>query len=309
MVNFKTSVFLFCSATFFLSHLNCGWAAPCCSSNSAAPSIITGDDKAQVSFDLNGGYIVGDVSAHGPAIFRDDNNEEVESGMTINAAHLLTDRFQWGGSVPLRHRSHEQGSQSESASGFGDMRLNLAYEILPEWNYSVWIPRAYIFFQEVFPTGRSIYDSNNSIAVDAFGKGFFTSGLGMIFLKTYQSVDLSWLSSLQYSVPRKFHEIEVSPGFGVQGAFGVGFSPRRSIFRLGFRWGPNYQQPKISHSAMGEIKSSYQLSWDTGFDVGMTLSRVSSITASYTDQTLMGPAKNTSLSRTAALSFQYRWER
>lgn len=271
--------------------------------------MITGDDRAQISLDLSGGYIVGDVGAHGPAVFRTSDHNESEGGATLNMAHLIGERFQWGASLPFRYRSIEQHSTETEAQGLGDFRLNLAYEILPEWSYSPWRPKGYIFVQQTFPTGKSLYESQDPQVVDAFGKGVYATSSGLLFLKNWKYFDANVLASAQYSYARKFDDLEVRPVWSAQAAAGVGLTPERGPVRLGMRISPQYQQPKKTNSSLGLRKSAYQLVWDTGFDIGFSLSPTSSLTASYTDQTLIGPAKNTTLARTVALNFQYRWQR
>lgn len=296
-------------AVVLFSSANIVFAAPCCSAGSAAPSLITGDDKAQMSMDVSGGYVVGDVGSQGPAVFRSSDNSETEGGVTLNGARLISDRWQLGASLPLRYRSHEQSGQEGSARGIGDFRFNLGYEILPEWSYSSWRPRGYVFAQQTFPTAKSIYDSSDPQAVDAFGKGFYATGFGVLFLKSWKYFDASWLSSAQYSFSRSFDGTEIIPGWAMQSSVGLGYSPARGPVRVGLRMSPQYQQPKKARSVSGESKSPSQLVWDTGFDIGVSTSDASTLTVSYTDQTLMGPAKNTTLTRTASVSFQYRWVR
>jgi hypothetical protein len=62
-------------------------------------------------------------------------------------------------------------------------------------------------------------------------------------------------------------------------------------------------------SSTGETLQANQLAWDAGLEASYLVADDWSISASYTDQTLLGPAVNTALSRTFSLAIQHRWQR
>ncbi len=291
------------------------YSAPCCSVNAAAPSVISGDDSAQLTFSAGQSQIIGDVPAVGLPVFRDDNNREITQTLRLDGAILLSDRWQVGASVPLVRHELTTPDLNNAITSLGDIRFTAAYEILPEWSYSAWVPKGLLFTQLILPTGQSIYEADVPGLVDATGQGFYTLAVGALFLKTWSVWDAFAIPEIHYSLGRTFNNsqlgdtIAVGPGWGGSLALGLGLSPWHGNFRIGLRVEPEYGSAKTVTSSSGATLQSNQLAWDTGLEASYLVSEDWSISASYTDQTLLGPAINTALSRTLAISVQHRWQR
>ena len=134
--------------------------------------------------------------------------------------------------------------------------------------------------------------------------------------KHFGDWDAYAMPEVHYSFARSFQEdaggdtLTVSPGFGGSLELDLGFSiPLGGNFRIGARLQPMLGASKRVSSNIGETVSSYQLSWDSVLEVSYLIATEWSATASYTDQTLMGPAVNSTLSRSFALALQHRWPR
>ena len=67
-----------------------------------------------------------------------------------------------------------------------------------------------------------------------------------------------------------------------------------------------YPLRRTGPKGAGELE---RISWDAALEVGYLVAQDWSLTASYTDQTLIGPAVNTMLGRTFSVAVQHRWER
>jgi len=115
--------------------------------------------------------------------------------------------------------------------------------------------------------------------------------------------------------------LRLSPGFGGSLGVGFGFSPRSGQLRLGFRLQPRVEQgvqvsaPAAGGGTLGSARDYVTstgvsvATCDTGIDVSYMMSSVDSVSVSYVDQTLLGPALNSGLSRSLGIGFQHRWER
>lgn len=288
-------------------------AAPCCSSNAAAPSLISGDDRAQVTLLLGQSHVIGDAPAEGIAVFRAPDDYEITQTARLDGAFLFSDRWQVGGTLPLVRRSVERSGFAAQGVSVGDVRLNFAYEFLPEWTYSVWRPKGYVFLQTTFPTARSIYELDGSSRIGAFGQGFFTFAVGCLLQKRWASWDVYFIPELHQSLARDFTDpssggtLRVTPSLGANAALGGGYSPGR--FRFGARIQPIYNGRKSIEDNRGLFRGAYQLVWDVGADLSYLIADEWSLQASYTDQTLLGPAVGGTLSRTFTASVQYRLPR
>lgn len=290
-------------------------AAPCCSANAAAPSLISGDDDMQLTVMMSHSRIVGDVSPSGVSVFRASNHDELTQNLRVDAVTLVADRWQVGAQLPLVHRSLSLPGTDSAATRLGDVRLNAAYEILPEWSYSQWEPKGYVFLQTILPTGRSIYDSRETGAVDAVGQGFVTLAVGGLFLKRWGNFDVYLLPEIHHGFNRSFdsaltgERVSVEPSWGTSAALGAGFSPAGGDLRIGLRLQPTYAAKKRVLSSTGESFTAARLNWETAMELAYLLADEWSLGASYFDQTLMGPAQGTTLARGVTVSVQRRWPR
>jgi hypothetical protein len=286
--------------------------APCCSGGGSMPGLILGNEKAQFSLQASFGSVVADASVTGGTRFRESSDDEDSLTMGVAGGFLLSDRWQTGAALNLGHRTLDRSSVKSSGSGLGDLKLHLGYEALPLWSYSRWKPKGFLFFNLVAPTGASTHDSEKPGAADAFGAGFWSAGLGVLFVKTWTSWDVSLFSQGQYSLPRTFkspREIRVEPGFQSASQFGIGWSPGAKALRVGARVGPSWREGGRSRLYGETTKGVHRLVWDSMFELSYMVADHISASASYNDQTLLGPRKNSSLSRVGSVSVQYRWLR
>jgi hypothetical protein len=299
--------------SFFSFERQC-WAAACCARNSATPSLIVGDDEAQINFGVAFGNSVARTMSNGVTVFNPSNVSDMSRNFRIDGAMLLSDRLQVGAGGSVVQREVVHAATAESAIGIGDARMSVAYEILPIWNYSSWKPQAYLFSGVTLPSGRSIYESQNNTRSDVTGNGFYTFSLGSLWIKRWTVWDVFLLPEIHYSLSRTFDyfgdSIGVSPGLGGSVGLGFGFSPGGGNTRLGLRVQPRMDQPRsFSDQALMPSEQSHAMSCDVGLDLSYLLGTTDTMMLSYTDQTWVGPSKNTNLTRNFALSFQHRWER
>lgn len=292
-------------------------AAPCCGGSSAAPTILTGDDRAQFSASLAQSQVIGDVPAGGLPVFRSDGDTEQAQTLRVEGAFLMTDRWQLGASVPYTRRTRNTPELASASSGFGDLGLSGAYEILPEWEYSVWKPRGFVFVQTLIPTGGSVYESSfdatDPWGLDARGRGFYALGAGAVLLKSWGDWDVSFVGETHRSFARTFStqdgDLSLKPGWGASASLASGYSLTRLPMRFGLALSPGYEGSIAATGSGLDSVSDSQLVWNASAQVGWMFGHDATLSAVYTDQTLLGPATNVSLSRTLALYFQKRWER
>ncbi len=290
------------------------WGAACCARSSATPTLILGEDSAQVGVGASVGAMVAEASEDGAAIFRSPHTSDITQSFRMDGAFLLSDRWQAGLSVTMTQHRVSQSRINDSTFGMGDSRISLAYEWLPSWTYSVWRPQSYLFTTVTLPTGKSVYDSNSNLAADVTGNGFYSFSLGSIFLKRWVIWDVFFMPEVHYSLPRDFamdsRNIRVFPGFGGSMGIGGGVSPGAGPIRLGMRIQPRLDQARLIPAVDARAQErSVLASCDVGFDLSLLIGTQDTIMVSYTDQTLLGPAMNSNLNRSLGVNFQHRWER
>lgn len=288
------------------------WGAACCGGGVAAPSLILGDDKAIFTNSYSYGTITDDVSTNG--IWRERDENSIVQSYRLEGAHIFADRFQVGGSLPLvsRSRSGRDQNGQESSQGLGDTSLTLGYEFLPEWSYSSWRPKGVGFVQLTLPTGRSVFESEDDLQLDARGRGFWALGLGAVFTKifgrwdTMASVEVHHSFAKNANSPQAGGRLRLEPSQGGTAQVGVGYN--WSAFRLGFG---------VQHYYEGEIQISGALTDTKDIEQYTTALLTGSYiwsddwsgSVAFADQTLLGAPRNTSLGQTLSLQVQRRWSR
>lgn len=279
-------------------------AAACCGGGFAAPSIITGDDKAQVTISAAQENISTDVYTNG--LWKKRDEAESVQTLRIEAAHLLSDRWQAGLAAPIVQRSRA----GESSSGLGDVAATLGYEYLPDWDYNPIRPKGIGFLQVTLPTGKSIYESENIYGLDSHGRGFWALGAGTLLTKTWTRFDafasFEVHRSFDKSIDHKGISGTLKPGWGSNVGIGAGYNT--SDFRFGgsLHWseedavdlaGSQNSKGAAQKFARLNLLSSYMASEELAW------------TLSYSDQTILGNPSNTSLGRSVSVFLQKRWPR
>jgi hypothetical protein len=280
------------------------WAAPCCAGSSAAPALITGDEASLLSATISQGSVIGDAWSSGLAVFRDPGDAEVTRTLKLEGALLLSDRWQAGATLPLvQHDLHRPGAVADRA-GLGDVGLSVGYEALPEWTYTEIQPRGWVFLRATLPTGRSALSSQAPGGADVTGQGLTSVGLGALLLKRWSRWDVSLTPEFHVSVADA-----AGARAGVGAGLGLAVGRRLGDWRVGVRTQPQWDGPRKIQGPGGPEETDRRSVWETGLDVTAPVGDDWSLTAAYTDETLLGPARNTSLSRTVALTLQTRWDR
>lgn len=286
-------------------------AAPCCGGNAALPTIVTGDDRAQVQVALAHETVVGDALAQGLQRLRSENDRERTDTLRIDAGYRVSDRVQIGLSLPVVHRTRTIDAAQAASAGLGDVSSTLAYEILPEWTYSAWRPKGFAFAQVAFPTSPSVYDSIAPYQIDARGRGFYSAALGAAFLKGIADWDFLLSFKAQRSFARAVSylgasDLKVVPGFGASFLLGAGWSPGGGKLRLGAMLSPVWESAIRSEGAIDSVSSS-QWVWNASAQLSYLASEEWSGSLIYTDQTWISGARNVSLSRMVVAALQKRW--
>lgn len=282
-------------------------SAACCGSSFAAPSIITSEDKAQIAYSYNWSKIHADVNTKSQWSKRHDN--DITQTQKIEAAHILADRWQIGGTLTFIKRKNDSTIDNKS-SGLGDSNIQLGFEYLPDWDYNPYRPKGIGYLMMIIPTGNSIYESDTASGIDARGKGFWGLGIGTVFIKSWDDWDASLnLEAHEYAsknISNSNTEAKIKPGAGFSTSIGAGRNWNK--FRIGaqIQWlyegatkvsGTTTSEGELKRNTTGTILLSYALNMNQ------------SLVANYSDQTILADPYNTSLSKSIGIFYQWRFER
>ncbi len=287
-------------------------AAPCCGGTANIPSLISGDDSAQLTTSILSSQVIAEAPVGGGIKYRKSNDNESARTIKIDAATLLSDRWQAGISLPMTQRSRNRGSSEASATGLGDISVNLGFEALPDWTYSPWRPKGIVFLTTTFPTGGSIYDAKELFRVDSRGRGFYSISAGLLLLKTWGAWDTSLVMEahrpLSRTIKNELGELNLKPGWGTSGNFSLGVSPLNGDFRIGISMAPSFEAPVATEGLVSGQGEKVNL-WTAATQLSYMANENLSMSLTYSDQTLIRASDNTALNRSVAFLIQKRWER
>jgi len=267
-------------------------SSACCGGGIVFPSVIVGDQKSQLMLIYSYTEVVINNVDNNGIWYRWPNRPAVQV-MRLDAAHIISDRWQVGASLPVIDRSF----LDKSYSGVGDLSTTISYEYLPEWGYHQFRPKGIAFFQVILPTGRSSAESQVG-GMDSRGNGFLALGAGTILTKAWSNWDSFFMTQVHHSFARELSNPSLKgrlvPGLGGTVSIGLGFTKKKVRVGTGIVW--SYEDPidlnlvtgnsipgKVERFATGMISASYFIdsSWMA--------------TLSYLDQTWFGSPINTSL--------------
>jgi hypothetical protein len=299
---FKLSAFSFLALILSAPQI---FAAACCGGGFALPSIITGDDKAQVTTTYSYSNLDTRVLSNG--VWRKQKDQDLTQVLRLEGAHIFKDRYQAGFSVPLLMKS-QGGLAGGEASGLGDSQALVGYEFLPDWDYNPWRPKGIGFLTLVAPSGSSQYDSDTLYTNR--GRGFWSLGAGTILTKYW----IKWDVLSTFEIHRRFSKSvsnenfqgEVTPGWGHSFSVGGGYNLQNLRLGTSLSWNT---EDAISDGGQN-IYTFYKERYATlALLASYTFAQNWAGTLSYADQTLLGDPTNTTLSKTVSLILQKRWSR
>ncbi len=284
------------------------WGSPCCSAGSALPALVTTDDLAQISILSSSSTTVMDAPNEGIPALRSELSADHSWVTRISGAIKIHEAWQLGGAIPVIRRSTRVSGQEFQEQGFGDGDFSIAYELLPEWNYSEWRPRGWLYLQTVFPTGKAAQDPSIENPAGVRGQGVLQNALGLALTKSWGD----WDGFVAPEIRRLHARTWGENGAQLSGTWSTSLllSAGRhfSAWRIGLRIQPVFQgQREILASGIHSTAPAKRV-WNSGADLSYSLSDQWLIAASYSDQTLLGPARNTTLERSLGLLISRRWE-
>lgn len=280
------------------------YAAACCGGGFAAPSLIVGDDKAQMTTSYVHSQVTDDVGAD--SFWRRRDTKETSDTIKLEGAHIFLDRWQAGASVPLIRRNRG----GEESTGFGDVAGTLGYEYLPDWDYNPWRPRGLGFFQLTLPTGKSINEADSTYQLDSRGRGFWALGVGTILTKTIERWDVFANFDIHKSFNKKYSNAQsqgtLKPNLGGNFGLGAGYSVKSVRLGTALTW--TYEDPV---RVDGSISShgSLQRYATSSLSVSYLFQEEWAATLAYTNQKWFGSPVNTSLGESLGFFLQKRWQR
>lgn len=283
----------------------CVYASACCGGGLSLPSLIAGDQKAQIA--LGYSQINPDTDVLASGVWQKHKGSEYTRQLKLEGAKILSDPWQMGLGLGLEQRNIS-GDAGGTSSGLGDSNISLAYENLPEWDYNPYKPKGQLFLNLVIPTGRSIYDDPSQNSLDSHGRGFWSISLGQYLSKIIFNWDTFALLEVHHSFERSFQSTlsnyDLKPGNGLSWGFGAGYNIQNWRIGSSFIW--NYEDPiESSQNSSASLQRWASLQTSLAY----LLENDQTLSLSYSNQLLFGSPLNTTLNQIVTFNYQKRWMR
>lgn len=260
------------------------FAAPCCGGSVSVPALITGFEKARVAIGLSQRRYIADVPAQDIAVFRRDKDQRSVWRQSVAGAYHFTPEWQVGfqnsGDTVFAVSTNFRERESDMEPGYF---LSL-------------IARA--------PTGKSVEQTVQM--EDADGVGHWSAGAGFTYQQVFQRYDFFSSITFLQGFPARLNGSEIRPSTATDLEVGGGM-----VAALKWRFGTSlkFQHTGARETLTNEIlsKSAEGYLWPLTFQVSHFIDMKSSVTAEYRDETLIGPARNTALTRSLAILYSFRY--
>lgn len=284
-------LYVFSFSSLLTISFTTAYAGVCCGGGSALTGVITGYEDRR--FSLSSTYLknIGEVDAAGSSIFYPGSEQESKQSFSVQYAQVLNARTQ--AAIAF----------GKSAGYWNDLDLSVAYALVPRLTFDTTEILVLGYGRLVLPSGHSVYELKSSESLVAItGTGFTQTAAGWVAQRTYRHFDFVGAGevSRMWSTQSSTRDLQHSWKSFVYAAAGWSFLEDGRV-GLGVRG--LWQAPKkVKNRADGAEALLYpvdfSLAWFQNENVSWTFQ--------WSDETLLGPVKNSALSRSGSLTFSYR---
>lgn len=281
-------------------------ANSCCGQSPASFTILSLQQKLSLSLSHTLIRSAGRVYSDPKQFFIWENKRRQIQSTTLNAAGTFGQRHQLFINTSFMSSSYEDAVEKANAHHLSDTLLGYSYELLPEYSFSYWKPIIYITALLSLPTGHSIYDhSQISEGTEVTGHNQWGMGVGITAKKVYFPYTLTLQARSIRLLPEEFPLTEVLGFYDHSMAFLVNYASTfwSLAFNAGITWSylseRRLQPSNISSNStqVNTILIGLQKPLDEHWSAGIN----------YSDQTLLGPARNTILNRNYSFNINYNY--
>ncbi len=284
-------------SSFFLST---AYASSCCVANAGLPQFMTLPAKWQITTTASQARVIGDTSTKGRSVFRGSNNREKTTQLGGGIA-WAKGPWQLNASFAYAQKERQLGDKTAASTGATDPSFAVVREIpTGRFGHRVWS-----FVRHIFPAADSVYDTQDELSTNSIGAGRPQTGLGALYMWNARYFDAQALAEahLGHANQRGDTRLGSQPG----GSMGAGVGWVKSKWRLGSLITARWEASSTVKQEGRETRTGRIQVWDSTLSLGRQIDAFQNAALSYNDQTLLGPARNTTLSRSFSLLWQWRW--
>lgn len=285
-------------------------AGSCCGGGGPSTQIMLGETKAVFRSNFINQSILADSTSQSKINPRDDGQLETIQTLANSLSYRLNSLWQFGLSIPIIEKTKQVNNKWESLQGMGDISLNAAYEVYPEYSRNQFISQAFTFFQITLPTAPSLYTSKRIDLLDSRGQGHTLLTAGTLLRKKWGIQDITFQFALTYREGKKFkHSSLTNQSIQTQESWDQAFTLADSFsinsnISLVTSLTHLLMQNKSTSTFIGQDQSSSV----TTTSIGIIYSAEDwDYNLTYSDDLLIGPSQNHILTKSISLGLIRRY--
>lgn len=224
----------------------------------------------------------------------------------INGAGTFNERHQWFVNSSVLQGTYSDSVSSGTSTNLSDTLLGYSFEILPEYSFSRWKPIVFISALVNAPTGHSIYDrSQLSEGTDVSGHNQWGTGLGVTVRKVYFPFSVTLQGKSMKVFGKQFESVRVSDFY--DSSAGVLVNYLTPFWHISTNFGLTFNHLSSRRIAPADISSGSSQNTTTLVGLQRGIGEAWNVGMNYSDQTLLGPARNSILNRTVNFTVNFNY--
>lgn len=278
------------------------YASSCCGGGSSSSMIILGDNKQEWSLGMTYRNDLGQTDKLGNPHFNNSSTVDQQISLNFQYQRQVNDLFQLAAKSSIIQKRMKKQGRSEKNQGLGDIDLQANYEFLPEYTYSLYRPRGFIYSKLTIPNSRSLYNSRSPIFSDVRGNGLYVFSLGISLNKKIAQYLLKAGFEVQHLFGQNFPEGRLNSYHKFIVPFGITYSLEGLPLSIGLNSTWNYQDQKKLEGHYASTSSS-EYFWDLNAFINWSINRQETLGISYSDSTIIGKNINSPLFRSFSINY------
>lgn len=298
---------LFFVLIFNLLFLNSAYSAACCSVGGTSTPIMTEQTQLEMRVGTSRSKVVAERFESDQVLFWDTERDQVTTMLNTSINYRLGEDWQIATSLDYIYRNYEfNDGKNETSGRLGDARILVAYELIYPSPAFSWRPQAFVSLEQTLFRGRGLEESQLDGLADISGSDQYSTALGLHLFKRGYRTMWSFESRYTHFHPKRFESVNLKSRAEYNLSLGLQSIGLSEYFELGTSWSVFFIDGRRRDQGINSPSERY---YEVSLYSVLNLSPNTGLILSYADQTLLGPVKNTTLSRRLGLSFNYSLQR
>ena len=269
---------------------------------------MLGDTASVFRTSYSDATILADSNLNAKTLFRPESQIEGIKTLSLSYSKRLSDVWQLGLSMPVVSKTRMLNREWRSREGVGDLTLVAAYKLIPEYRRNVLFTRGFIYSSFKFANAPSLFTTKNSDLLDTRGNGHEVGALGLMGMKRNDFGILSMQTQIAYRPSKNFSASQgvQSTNVTTKSSWDSLVSLAQSVplmagVNLDFSLSRSYTSNQTTSIFIGRNQES--LAYTSSLGVSYSYGDFYDFTLNYSDDFLVGPAINHTLSRSVSIGF------